>query len=130
MPERDSIRLLDLTRLWQFSRYMYSFGEYRLWVPISHRAVGYAIAVLSPVWLVLQALGVPWGGRGLTAHLVLPGALVWWALRVVGEGARPVELVGSWVRMGWLWVRGERLVPVVLRQATRSDVGRVTGVGR
>jgi hypothetical protein len=74
MPERDSIRLLDLTRLWQFSRYMYSFGEYRLWVPISHRAVGYAIAVLSPVWLVLQALGVPWGGLGLTGAGVVGAA--------------------------------------------------------
>jgi hypothetical protein len=93
MPERDSIRLLDLTRLWQFSRYMYSFGEYRLWVPISHRAVGYAIAVLSPVWLVLQALGVPWGGLGLTAHLGGGGGPAGGVGGVVGSDGLAV---GAW----------------------------------
>lgn len=125
----DSIRLLDLTRLWQFSRYMYSFGEYRLWVPVSHRAVGYTLAALVPLWGALQVLGVPWTAFGLTAHVVLPGLLVWWALRVVGDGARPQELVGSWLRLGWLGVRGERLVPVRVASRSRVDVGRVTRVG-
>jgi hypothetical protein len=105
--------LLTLTRLWLFGRYMYSVGnDVRLWTPVSHRAIGYALAVFVPVWVVLHVLRVGWGGPGLTWHFVVPGLVVWWLLRVVGEGARPTEAVGSWARLVVHCARGQRLCPV------------------
>lgn len=114
--QSDSMRLLTLTRLWLFGRYLYSLGEYRLWVPIPHRALGYGLAVFVPLWLVLHVAGVGFKGPGLTWHFVIPGVLVWWLLRVVGEGARPTELVGSWLRMGRHVVRGRRVQSVRVKE--------------
>jgi hypothetical protein len=116
MSVGDSMRLLTLTRLWLFGRYMYSAGDVRLWTPVSHRAIGYALAVFVPVWVALHVLGVGWGGPGLTGHFVVPGLLVWWLLRMVGEGARPTEMVGSWARLGWHCARGRRVCAVQVRE--------------
>lgn len=125
----DSIRALTLTRLWLFSRYLYSVGDYRLWMPISHRGLGYTIAIVAPLWLVLYWLDVPIAEAGLTLHFVLPGLLVWWALRLVGEGAKPTEIITSWARLVWHIVhRGERVVPVRVASRATTPAGRPTRI--
>ena len=128
MTEGDgsSIPLLTLTRLWLFSRHLYGLNGRALWVPVSHRAVGYSLAVFAPLWLVLEWLGVPFHGFGWTVHAVLPGLLVWWALRTVGDGARPEELVWSWVRLVWHVARRRAGVrPARVRSVARCPVGGV-----
>jgi hypothetical protein len=116
----DSMRLLTLTRLWLFGRYLHSIGDYALWTPIPHRAVGYALAVGAPWWGVLALLRVGFTGPGLTYHFVLPGLLVWWLLRAVAEGQRPSEVVASWARLGWHVARTRR-VPAVVRMRERGS---------
>lgn len=110
---RPRVRMLNLTRLWLFSRHMYRIGDMALWVPISHRMLGYIIVVFVPALIVFNRLGIPFSGPGLTVNFVLPGVLVWWALRKVGEGEKPVDLVGSWVRLLVHAARAPRPVPAV-----------------
>lgn len=114
--EQQGMRLLTLTRLWLFGRYLYRVGDRSLWTPVSHRMLGYAVAVFVPVWVVLALLRVSMGGPGLTYRFVIPGLLVWWALHVVGEGQRPHEPVVSWVRMVWHVVRTPAVRPVRIRE--------------
>jgi hypothetical protein len=110
------MRLLTLTRLWLFGRYLYSVGDLRLWTPIPHRALGYGLAVFVPVWLLLALPGVGFGGPGLTWHFVVPGLTVWWLLRMVGEGQRPTEAVSSWGRLLWHAARTPAVRPVALKE--------------
>ena len=114
--DRQGMRLLTLTRLWLFGRYLYRVGDVTLWTPISHRGLGYALAVFVPVWLVLALLRVGMGGPGLTWRFVIPGLLVWWALHAVGEGQRPHEAVSSWARLCWHVVRAPAVKPVRIRE--------------
>lgn len=126
-----TLRLLTLTRLWLFGRSLYSLGPIRLWLPISHRALGYTAAIGVPFWVVLKVLHVPLDGVGLTLHFVVPGMMVWYALRLVGEGARPTDVVLSWVRLCWhlcthratlpAWVRGNVRTPLVTRTVRVRD---------
>lgn len=128
MAERESIRLLTLTRLWLFGRYLYGVGEFRLWTPISHRAIGYVVAVFLPVWVALHWLDAPFTASGLFVRFTIPGLLVWWALRTVAEGARPSELLTSWARLGWHATRGQRVQPVRVAQRTRAAMGAPTRI--
>jgi hypothetical protein len=114
--QREGLRLLTLTRLWLFGRFMYTLGEYKLWTPIPHRAIGYALAVLVPANVVLSLLRVPFSGPGLTWRVVVPVVFVWWLLRVVAEGARPSEVLGSWARLVWFVVRTPAVGPVRIRE--------------
>lgn len=116
MAEREGMPLLTLTRLWLFGRFMYSVGDVKLWTPIPHRMLGYGLAVFVPTWLVLGGLRQGFSGPGLTFHFVIPGLLVWWLLRVVAEGQRPSETVGSWVRLGWHVAHTRRVRPVRVRE--------------
>lgn len=123
--ERETIRLLTLTRLWLFSRYLYRIGEWRLMVPLSHRALGYGLAVFVPVWIVLQWANVSTASAvGMFVYGAIPAGIVWWALHLVGEGARPHELVTSWARYGRAVVLGRRLTPVRVGSRSRADLGR------
>lgn len=108
----SSLRLLTLTRLWLFGRFLYKFGDVRLWTPVPHRTIGYGSVVFSAFWVTLHLLGVPMGGPGLTFHFILPGVIVWWMLRAVGVGARPSEVASSWLRLGWFVARGRRVASV------------------
>jgi len=101
MSDRPTLDCVTYTRLWTFSRYTYTLLGHRLWLPISHRSVGYLLAVGVPLWGLMALLHVPFQTFGLTAHFIVPWLLTRWALKVAGHGARPHEFAWSWIRFAW-----------------------------
>ncbi len=118
-----TLRCQTYTRLWVFGRYTYTLFGHRLWLPLSHRALGYGAALIVPLWLLEWALHIPFSAFGLTLHFVLPWLLVRWALSMAGNGERPLELALSWVRLGWYVARHKPRRAVAVR-----DRARVTGL--
>jgi hypothetical protein len=118
-----TLRCQTYTRLWVFGRYTYTVVGHRLWLPISHRALGYGAALIAPLWLLLWVAHVPFSAFGLTLHFVLPVVLVRWALSMAGNGERPLELALSWLRLGWYVARHRPRRAVAVR-----DHARVAGL--
>jgi hypothetical protein len=115
-----TLRCQTYTRLWIFERHTYTVLGHRLWLPISHRALGYGAALIGPLWLAEWVLRIPFSAFGLTLHFVLPVVLVRWALSMAGNGERPWELATSWLRLWWFSVRHQRPRPVRLRSRART----------
>lgn len=90
--------LRTLTRLWLFSRHLHNIGGIALWTPISHRTLFWAAMIFGPWTLLTSMVGIPFAGFGLTLHILLPGLATWWVIYVVDGGARPDQMVWSWVR--------------------------------
>jgi hypothetical protein len=93
-----SLRLLTITGLWRMPRALHNLGTIRFtWTgPISYRLIGYTGAVFGTSWLAFHLLHVPQLGNGMTLRWLIPGAIVWWALRVAAGGGRALELAWSW----------------------------------
>lgn len=121
---RPRIELRTLTRLWLFSRHLYTLGEWRLWTPISHTLIKWCVLIGVPVYALLHTLHVPAVNFGLTLYVVVPGLMVWAALRIVAGGGSPRELVRSWRRMLWHCRprRGTKRGPVAVRGVTSSPI--------
>lgn len=113
--DEGSIEMLTMTRLWLFGRSLHAVGKFRMPFPLSYRVIGYSLGVGVPWWTVLAWLHVGFAHGGTTLHVVVPGAVVYWLLKKVDEGARASELVGTWTRFAWHSLRGLRVRPVVLR---------------
>lgn len=101
----DGIELLCLTGLWRFPRYIYRILDRGI-DPINLRLVMWVFGVFPLVTLVLSQTPIgftTWGGLGLLPHVMLPLAVVYWGLTLVGHGAKPHELAWSWLRLTWAY---------------------------
>lgn len=118
---KPRLQLQTLTGLWLFARHLYSVGEFKLWVPISHNLIKWAVIIGVPMWALLHLLRVPPVKFGLTVYalsLVLP---TWAALRAVSRGESPRELVLSWLRMTWHLARRRTARTRTARLHTRAS---------
>lgn len=123
MSDRPTLDCVTYTRLWTFSRHTYTLLGHRLWLPISHRSVGYLLAVTIPLWATLQLLHVPWASLGITVRFIVPWLLCRWALKAAGGGARPVEFAWSWLRLAVHPLRHRRrATPVRVSGAVSSPL--------
>lgn len=103
----EQIRLLTLTGLWRFQKYLHTVGGAALWEPIRWRTISWVAAVFGATIILAHITHLGWLGPALTLRFVLPGIVVWWAMRQVDAGASPGELALSWLRWAAATVRRE-----------------------
>lgn len=114
-----SIELLTMTRLWLFRRSLHGLDRVRLPMPVPYRPIVYGVAVAVPWWAVLAWLSVPMvANGGAFLHFFVPGAATWALVKLVPEGAKPLDVVGSWARFVWHTARAGRRRGVGLRGRT------------
>ena len=103
--EPPVIVLRTLTRLWRFAQYLYTAAGISLVVPISQTLAKWTLGVFLPIWGIMHILGISWERLGLSAHFLIPGAIVWAAVWQAGEGGRPIDSARSWLRAIWWMFR-------------------------
>ena len=129
MTDGRSIEMLTMTRLWLFRRSLHGIDRVRLPKPVPYRPLGWGFALTIPWWAVLSWLSVPFmANGGMFLHFFVPGAVVAALVKWIPEGARPVDMVGSWARFAWHTARAGRDRPSGLRGRTlraRSEPTKV-----
>ncbi|HXA62550.1 MAG TPA: TcpE family conjugal transfer membrane protein [Streptosporangiaceae bacterium] len=84
------------TNIWRIEKRLYKLYDLRLPIPLPLVQIGVFLGVFVPWIVLLQLVGIPFGGGWiLPLYLVPPAVLTWLGTRPVIEGKRLTELVQS-----------------------------------
>jgi MinD-like ATPase involved in chromosome partitioning or flagellar assembly len=93
------VDLPTYTNIWRIEKRLYKLYDLRLPMPLPLVQIGVFLGVFVPWIVLLQLVGIPFGGGWiLPLYLVPPAVLTWLATRPVIEGKRLTELLLSQTR--------------------------------